>query len=192
MVWIVGVEAQSCVDDIAGAMQMLFLNDTHKTAAVPAQRDSNPRSTPSAAAAPGRSNSEKKKKKKKNGGGGREDPPQKQQTGREHCVTVRALAGDRYARYVDEISSRRLHVHTSTECRVGYIHLPDCERLGFAEFHRHYLTESRRDGLVLDVRGNEGGHISELLLEKVCTQQPAGFSALLYSSAKNIVVACVH
>jgi tricorn protease len=179
LVWIIGVEAQNSIDDIAGAMQMLFLNDTHKTAAVPAQRDSDPRSSPSAAASPGRSSSAKKKKKKKNGGG-REDPPQKQQTGREHRVTVRALAGDRYARYVDEISSRRLHVHTSTEGRVGYIHLPDCERLGFAEFHRHYLTESRRDGLVLDVRGNEGGHISDLLLEKVCTQQPAEFSAFLH------------
>ena len=162
LAWRVGVDAQSSVDEIAGAMAALFLNDKHSTAAASAQRESGA-GTP----APEQSSSAKKKKKKK-GGGARDEPPQQPQAGaREHCVTVRALAGDRYARYVDEVACRRMHVHSSSEGRIGYIHLPDCERLGFAEFHRHYLIECRRDGLVLDVRGNGGGHISDLILEKL-------------------------
>ncbi len=38
---------------------------------------------------------------------------------------------------------------------------------GFAEFHRDYLTESLRDALLVDVRFNRGGHVSQLLLEKL-------------------------
>lgn len=165
LVWKVGLGVHSSVDDIAGAMQMLFLNDTHKAASAP-QIASDARGS-HVDPAVSRQPSSAKKKKKKKGGTGQDELSQKPALGREHCVTVRAIARERYARYVDEVVSRRLYVHTSTKDRVGYIHLPDCERLGFAEFHRHYLTESRRDGLVLDVRGNGGGHISDLLLEKV-------------------------
>jgi hypothetical protein len=36
----------------------------------------------------------------------------------------------------------------------------DCQlsnqEYGFAEFHRHFLAESQRKGLVLDIRWNEG------------------------------------
>jgi tricorn protease len=65
---------------------------------------------------------------------------------------------------VDGVASRRRTIHNQTDGRVGYCHIPDCERLGFAEFHRHFVQESRRAALVIDIRGNAGGHISELLL----------------------------
>src|SRR5690606_74092 len=51
--------------------------------------------------------------------------------------------------------------------RLGYVHVPDMMGVGFAEFHRSWLTESERDGLIVDVRHNRGGHVSELLLEKL-------------------------
>jgi tricorn protease len=38
---------------------------------------------------------------------------------------------------------------------------------GFAEFHRSFLVESARDALVVDVRDNGGGFVSQLLLEKL-------------------------
>jgi hypothetical protein len=38
---------------------------------------------------------------------------------------------------------------------------------GYAEFHRDYRIESDRAGLVVDVRYNRGGHVSQLLLEKL-------------------------
>jgi len=58
-------------------------------------------------------------------------------------------------------------VHTRTNGRVGYVRVPDTERLGFAEFHRYYLVECQRDALIVDVRGNLGGYSSELMLEKL-------------------------
>ena len=38
---------------------------------------------------------------------------------------------------------------------------------GWADFHRDLQTEMARDGLIFDVRGNSGGHISELVVEKL-------------------------
>ena len=42
---------------------------------------------------------------------------------------------------------------------------------GFAEFHRHFLRDYDCDGLIVDVRYNGGGHVSQLLLEKLCRQR---------------------
>jgi tricorn protease len=42
---------------------------------------------------------------------------------------------------------------------------------GFAEFHRYFLAECDRDGLIIDVRYNRGGHVSQLLLEKVARRR---------------------
>ena len=38
---------------------------------------------------------------------------------------------------------------------------------GWAHFHRDLRTEMSRDGLIFDVRGNSGGHISQLVVEKL-------------------------
>ena len=45
------------------------------------------------------------------------------------------------------------------------------ERLGFAEFTRAFAAEARRGALVLDLRGNGGGHVSELLLARLAQRQ---------------------
>ena len=42
---------------------------------------------------------------------------------------------------------------------------------GFAEFHRYFAGECDRDGLVVDVRYNRGGHVSQLLLEKIARKR---------------------
>ncbi len=42
---------------------------------------------------------------------------------------------------------------------------------GFAEFHRYFSAECDRDALIVDVRYNRGGHVSQLLLEKVARKR---------------------
>jgi tricorn protease len=44
---------------------------------------------------------------------------------------------------------------------------------GFAEFHRYFGNECERDALIVDVRYNRGGHVSQLLLEKVARRRIA-------------------
>jgi tricorn protease len=59
---------------------------------------------------------------------------------------------------------------------VGYVHIPDMGPNGYAEFHRAYLAEVDREGLVVDVRYNGGGHVSPLILEKLARHR-VGYDA---------------
>lgn len=86
-------------------------------------------------------------------------------------VTVKALSDETPARYREWVESKRQFVHQATEGRVGYLHIPDMGPLGFAEFHRSFMVEHDRDGLIVDLRGNRGGHVSELLLQKLARRR---------------------
>lgn len=86
---------------------------------------------------------------------------------KERIVVVQTLRSERTLRYRDWVEMNRRHVHKQTNGKIGYIHIPDMGPFGFAEFHRGYLSEINRQGLVVDVRYNGGGHVSPLLLEKL-------------------------
>ena len=81
---------------------------------------------------------------------------------------VRSEAGIRYREWV---KSNREKVHAATRGKVGYIHIPDMSVKGFSEFHRSFLSELRRDALIVDVRFNGGGHVSQMLLEKLARKR---------------------
>jgi tricorn protease len=85
--------------------------------------------------------------------------------------TVKTLASEEYARYREWVESNRAYVHQATGGRAGYLHIPDMMGWGFAEFHRGYLAEVEREGLIVDVRFNRGGHVSALLLEKLARRR---------------------
>ena len=82
-------------------------------------------------------------------------------------VVVVPLASDQTLRYHDLIRARRAKVRELSEGRLGYVHVPDMQSPGWAEFHRDLGTEIRCDGLVFDLRENGGGHTSALVVEKI-------------------------
>ena len=88
-------------------------------------------------------------------------------------VTVKLLADETPARYREWVERNRAQVHEASGGRVGYLHLPDMMGAGFAEFHRYFGTECDRDALIVDLRFNRGGHVSQLLLEKVARKRIA-------------------
>jgi len=86
-------------------------------------------------------------------------------------VLVTTLADEVPARYREWVERNRDWVHARSAGRVGYLHLPDMMSAGFAEFHRYFGTECDHDALIVDVRYNRGGHVSQLLLEKVARRR---------------------
>jgi tricorn protease len=86
-------------------------------------------------------------------------------------VVVSALRDERGARYREWVASNRRKVHEATGGRVGYVHVPDMGPRGYAEFHRSYLAEVEREAVVVDVRFNGGGHVSQLVLEKLARRR---------------------
>jgi tricorn protease len=86
-------------------------------------------------------------------------------------VLVKTLKNETEARYREWVEQKRQQVHTATQERVGYLHIPNMGPAGYAEFHRYYLAESEREGLIVDLRFNGGGHVSQLLLEKLARKR---------------------
>ncbi|MFN7710006.1 MAG: S41 family peptidase [Holosporales bacterium] len=82
-------------------------------------------------------------------------------------VALKTLASDRLASYRTWVENNRAYVHHHSKGRVGYVHIPDMGPAGFAEFHRYFLVECERDGLIVDARYNGGGSVSPLILEKL-------------------------
>ncbi|MFC7033720.1 S41 family peptidase [Nonomuraea rubra] len=82
-------------------------------------------------------------------------------------VVVSPIADETQLRYHDWVEDRRAYVRQASEGRLGYLHVPDMVASGWAQFHRDLRTEMAYDGLVVDVRENSGGHLSELVLEKL-------------------------
>ncbi len=86
-------------------------------------------------------------------------------------LVVRTLRSETLARYRSWIENNRRLVHAQSKGRVGYVHIPDMGPAGYAEFHRGYLAETDRDAMVIDVRYNGGGHVSQLILEKLARRR---------------------
>jgi tricorn protease len=83
-----------------------------------------------------------------------------------HVVVV-PLADEEPLRYHDWVAERRAHVHAASGGRLGYLHVPDMVSSGWAQLHRDLRVEVAREGLVVDVRENRGGHTSQLVVEKL-------------------------
>ena len=82
-------------------------------------------------------------------------------------VAVVPLRDERRLRYQDWVTGRRRLVRELGDGRLGYLHIPNMVGEGWADFHRDLHTEIRFDALIMDVRGNGGGHISQLVVEKL-------------------------
>ncbi|MDQ6638940.1 MAG: PDZ domain-containing protein, partial [Pseudomonadota bacterium] len=93
--------------------------------------------------------------------------------GQRREVVVTTLADDVPVYYRQWVEKNRAWVHERSAGRVGYFHVPDMQAAGFAEFHRYFGSECERDALIVDVRYNRGGHVSQLLLEKVARRRVA-------------------
>jgi tricorn protease len=82
-------------------------------------------------------------------------------------VVVVPLHDERRLRYQDWVADRRQFVRARSDGRIGYLHVPDMMGEGWAHLHRDLRAEMSRDALVVDVRGNRGGHTSQLIVEKL-------------------------
>jgi tricorn protease len=86
-------------------------------------------------------------------------------------VSMRTLVSQHPGEYRDWVNKNRQYVHENSNGTVGYIHIPDMSMEGYAEFHRGFLAECDRHGLIVDVRFNGGGSVSQLLLVKLARRR---------------------
>lgn len=82
-------------------------------------------------------------------------------------VAIVPLIDERPLRYQDWVAKRRAVVREMSGGECGYLHIPDLGGSGWAQFNRDLRMEVSRPSLIVDVRGNAGGHISELVIEQL-------------------------
>ncbi|MFC5805422.1 S41 family peptidase [Streptomyces formicae] len=82
-------------------------------------------------------------------------------------VAIVPLIDERPLRYQDWVAKRRDVVREISGGKCGYLHIPDMGGSGWAQFNRDLRAEMSLPALIVDVRGNAGGHISELVIEKL-------------------------
>ncbi|AUS78326.1 peptidase S41 [Actinoalloteichus sp. AHMU CJ021] len=85
-------------------------------------------------------------------------------------AVVVPLAGEEALRYQEWVADRRSYVRERSDGRLGYLHVPDMMAVGWAQLHRDLRLETQYDALVVDLRENGGGHLSQLVVEKLARQ----------------------
>jgi tricorn protease len=82
-------------------------------------------------------------------------------------VTVVPTANEGPLYYLDWVQKNIDYVAKKTNGDVGYLHIPDMGRPGLNEFTKLYFPQIRKHALIVDVRGNGGGFVSPLVLERL-------------------------
>jgi tricorn protease len=72
-----------------------------------------------------------------------------------------------YIRYRDWEYTRRLAVDSASDNTIGYVHLRAMGSGDMAQFEREFYPAFTRQGLIVDVRHNNGGNIDSWILEKL-------------------------
>jgi tricorn protease len=85
-------------------------------------------------------------------------------------VTYEPIFDEYNLRYLRWVERNRAYVSEKTGGRVGYIHIPDMGGNGAYEFIKSYYPQIRKEGLVVDVRANGGGNISQWIIERLDTK----------------------
>ena len=95
-------------------------------------------------------------------------------------VLVDPISDESNLVYLEWVEKNRQYVAEQTDGKVGYLHIPDMGSSGIYEFVKWYYPQLRKHGLVVDVRGNGGGNVSQMLLRRLMLK-PLGFGYRAHS-----------
>ncbi|MDZ7291454.1 MAG: PDZ domain-containing protein, partial [candidate division KSB1 bacterium] len=82
-------------------------------------------------------------------------------------TTVVPIADEASLYYYNWVENNIKKVSEATKGEVGYLHVPDMGVPGLNEFVKHFYPQLRKKALIVDVRGNGGGNVSPMLIERL-------------------------
>jgi tricorn protease len=80
---------------------------------------------------------------------------------------VKTIASESALIYYDWVQGNTKKVEEATNGEVGYIHIPDMGVTGLNEFVKHYYPQLTKKALIIDDRGNGGGNVSPMIIERL-------------------------
>jgi len=85
-------------------------------------------------------------------------------------VTVLPIADEAPLYYAAWVKHNTDYVTEKTGGQVGYVHIPDMGFKGLEEFAKHFYPQLRKKALIIDDRGNGGGFVSAMVIERLTRQ----------------------
>ena len=82
-------------------------------------------------------------------------------------VIVIPIADEANLYYYNWVQANIRKVEKATNGQVGYIHIPDMGAEGLNEFVKHFYPQLDKKALIIDDRGNGGGNVSPMILERL-------------------------
>ena len=99
-----------------------------------------------------------------------------------HDETVIPTADEQELYYLKMVLTNIEKVSKATGGKVGYVHIPDMQVQGLNEFAKFYYAQLDKEALVVDCRGNGGGNVSPMIIERL-RREP-----VMWNIARNGVV----
>lgn len=82
-------------------------------------------------------------------------------------VLVKPVASEGMLKYLAWVLHNLRYVDAQTGGRVGYVFIPDMGGDGIREFIKWFYPQVRKQGLIVDVRDNGGGNVSQMIIERL-------------------------
>ncbi|MGQ1947871.1 S41 family peptidase [Geofilum sp. OHC36d9] len=82
-------------------------------------------------------------------------------------VIVSPIADESNLYYYNWVQNNIEKVNKATNGEVGYIHIPDMGPNGLNQFAKLFYPQLNKKGLIIDDRGNGGGNVSPMLIERL-------------------------
>lgn len=85
-------------------------------------------------------------------------------------IVVKPIDDEYPLRHHEWVQHNINYVNEKTGGRVGYIYIPDMGPEGLREFARYFFPQLDKEALIVDDRGNGGGNISPMIIERLLRQ----------------------
>jgi len=85
-------------------------------------------------------------------------------------VLVKPLASESSLKYYAWVEHNRRYVEEKSGGKIGYLYIPDMGGDGIREFIKWFYPQIRKQGLVVDVRDNGGGNVSQMIIGRLAKQ----------------------
>lgn len=89
-------------------------------------------------------------------------------------VVVRPIADESKLYYQKWVDDNIAKVTKASDGKIGYLHIPDMGPDGLNQFARYFYPQLDKQALIIDDRGNGGGNVSPMIIERLLRRPALG------------------
>lgn len=82
-------------------------------------------------------------------------------------VLVKPIKDESELYYHEWVENNRKKVEEASGGKIGYLHIPDMSPEGLNQFARYFYAQLDKEALIIDDRGNGGGNVSPMIIERL-------------------------